>query len=142
MFRKVISLLIFSVGLVSGCGQTPTAPKIAAAPHGGNMVPLPDSVGSVELVSNVERSARGSSKSAAKSRIFAYFFQLDGTPGLSPAPTDVKITLGNSTLITFTPESAEAGKFASETGDYPDALRGQIDFQLDGKPVQATFSLR
>jgi hypothetical protein len=142
MSRKLIGLFVFSVGLVSGCGQTPTDSNIAAAPHGGNMVQLPDSVGSVEIVSNFASSAKGSSKAGARSRIFAYFYQLDGTPRLSPVPTDVKITLGNGTLITFAPESAEAGQFASPLGDYPDNLRGQIELVLDGKPVEAKFSFR
>ena len=138
MSRQLISLFVVSVGLFSGCGQTPTDSNIAAAPHGGNIVQLPDSVGSVEIVTNLERSGKASRKAGAQSRILAYFYRPDGTPGLSPAPTDVKITLGDGTLITFAPESAEDGKFASPVGEYPDNLRGQIELKLDGKPIEAS----
>jgi hypothetical protein len=64
---------------------------------------------------------------------------------MSPAPTDVKVTIGpagSGTVANLTPQSTEPGKFASEPGDYPDALRGQIDLMHDGKPVQATFAFR
>lgn len=142
MSRQLPGLLVLFVGLISGCGKAPTDSNIAAAPHGGNIVQLPDSAGSVEIVSNVERLAKGSRKAGAKSRISVYFYQPDGTPRQSPAPTDVKITLGNGAPIALTPESAEAGKFASAPGDYPDNLRGQIELVLDGKPVEARFSFR
>jgi len=64
---------------------------------------------------------------------------------MSPTPTDVKLTLGpagTGTVVSLTPESKEPGKFASETGSYPDELRGQIEFQLDGKPELVTFAFR
>ena len=86
-----------------------------------------------------DRSGQGNS------RIVAYFSQPDATTPMSPAPTDVKVTLGaagSGTVVTLAPQSTAPGGFASEPGIYPDELRGQIDFQLDGKPVQATFSFR
>jgi hypothetical protein len=64
---------------------------------------------------------------------------------MNPAPTDVKVTIGaagSGTVVALAPQSTEPGGFASEPGNYPDELRGQIDFQLDGKPMQATFSFR
>jgi len=75
----------------------------------------------------------------------AYFLQPDTTTAMSPAPTDVKVTLGaagSGTIVSLAPQSNEPGQFASEPGNYPEDLRGQIDFQVDGKPVQARFSFR
>lgn len=146
MQRAVIGLVLLAVGSVSGCGGTTAEPsKIASAPHGGNVVELPDSRGFVELKTERDGTTKGARGSEVKSRIVAYFLQPDGTSTMSPAPTDVKVTLGpagTGTVVSLSPQSKEPGQFASESGSYPDELRGQIDFQLDGKPVQATFTFR
>ena len=106
---------------------------------------MPDSKGFVELTTERSATSKQSRGSPTKTRILAYFFQADGTTAMSPAPTDVKITLGaagSSPVVSLTPQATDPGQFASEPGDYPDELRGQIAFDLDGKPVQATFSFR
>jgi hypothetical protein len=144
MHRAVIGFVFLAAGLVSGCGGSTSAPsKIAAAPHGGNVVELPESKGFVEL--KTERDSKGARGSQAKSTIVAYFLMPDTTSPMSPAPTDVKLTIGpagTGTVVSLAPQPKEPGLFASEIGSYPDALRGQIDFQLDGKPVTATFTFR
>jgi hypothetical protein len=145
MHRVVIGLLVLPVVLLSGCGGSPTESKFTAPPHGGNIVELPDSRGFVELKTDRVPAPKKGSTARQKSQIVAYYYQSDGSTAMSPAPTDVKITLGaagSGTIVNLAPQSNEPGKFASEPGDYPDELRGRIDFQLDGKPVQATFSFR
>lgn len=108
-----------------------------APPHGANVILLPDSGGVVELKTENLALSKGGRKEPIKSRIIAYFYPPDSTSAPSPAPTDVKITLGGAGRGTPSAllRSTEADQFASETGDYQDTLRGQIDFELDGKPV-------
>jgi hypothetical protein len=142
MHRAVIGLLI---GVLSGCGGSAPESKFTAPPHGGNIVELPDSRGFVELKTDRGAAPRKGRTDTQKSQITAYFYQPDGSTVMSPAPTEVKITLGaagTGMVVNLAPRSNEPGAFASEPGDYPDELRGLIDFQLDGKPVQATFSFR
>jgi hypothetical protein len=145
MHRPTIGLFLLALGLISGCGGSPAESTFTAPPHGGNLVLLPDSIGHVELKTESDAASKGSRKAVVKSRIVAYFYQPDGAAALSPAPTDVKVTLGavgKGTVVSLAPETTEPGRFASEPGTYPDELRGQIDFQHAGKPVQATFMFR
>jgi hypothetical protein len=146
MNRPAIWLFILAIGLLSGCGESASESKFAAPPHGGYLFALPDSLGTVELTN--DRGApqpKGSRKGQSKSRMIAYFYGPDSTAVMSPAPTDVKVTIGSAgsgTVIDLAPQPNEPGAFASEPGIYPDELRGQIDLQLNGKPVQAIFSFR
>jgi hypothetical protein len=145
MNRAVIGLLIFPICMFCGCGGSAPESKFTAPPHGGNIVELRDSHGFVELTTDLGAPLKKGRKEKLKSKIMAYFYQPDGATVMSPAPTDVKITLGaagSGTIVNLAPQSKEPGQFASEPGEYPDELRGQIDFQLNGKPVQATFSFR
>jgi hypothetical protein len=145
MHRVLIGLLILSVGLTHGCDGSAPESKFTAPPHGGKVLELPDSLGFVELKTERDAPTKGAGKSPVKSRITAYFFQADATTAMSPAPTDVKVTLGaagSGPAVSLTPQSAAPGMFASDPGDYPDDLRGQIDLQCAGKPVQATFAFR
>ncbi len=146
MQRVALGLLLLALGLIPGCGGGAISEpsKFASAPHGGSIVDLPESLGFVELKTETEPVAKGSRKTS-KSRIVAYFIQPDATTPMSPPPTDVKVTLGaggSGAVVNLLPQPSDPGQFASEPGDYPDGLRGQIDFQLDGKPVQATFLFR
>ena len=140
MQRSMIGLLLLlPAGLNFGCGGSPAVSKFAAPPHGGNIVELPGGTGHVELKSEAEALPKGGRSTKLKSRIFAYFYQPDGTPGMKPAPTNVKLSLGSSGaggIVNLVAQPTDPGQFASEPGDYPDALRGQIDFELDGKPVR------
>ena len=140
MLRVKIGLILVVIGCGFGCGsgRAPES-KFTAPPHGGNILELPESHGFVELTTERDKSSNGGRKASVKSRILAYFYQPDGATAKSPAPTDVKLTLG-PTVVALTPDTTEAGKFASVPGEYPDALRGQLDAQVDSKPVQVSFS--
>lgn len=144
MHRVAIGLIILPIGLLCGCGGSTSQSALLSPQHGGNIVGLPDSLGFVELT-NDRGAPPPKGKQPSKSRIMAYFYGPDATAGMSPTPTDVRVTLGpagTGTVVKLAPESKEPGAFASESGAYPDQLRGQIDFQFNGKPVQATFSFR
>ena len=145
MHRAVIGLLILSAGLLCGLRGGCRPPATLPSPHhGGNLVELPEARGFVELRTERGLPSKGGASRENLARIVAYFYQPDATTALSPAPTDVKVTLGSAgtgTIVNLAP-SEEPGKFASEPGIYTDELRGQIDFQLDGKPVQSKFSFR
>jgi hypothetical protein len=146
MNRPALWSFILPLVFVWGCGQSPSESKFVSPPHGGSFLALPESQGTVELKN--ERGApqpKGSRKAQSNSRIIAYFYGPDSTAAMSPAPTDVRVTLGaagSGTVVNLAPQPNEPGAFASEPGIYPDELRGQIDLQLNGKPVQAPFSFR
>jgi hypothetical protein len=145
MRRVAIGLLLLNVGCVCGCGGSPPESAVAAAPHGGNIIHVPDSNIVVELKSDNVAPAKGSRKEPGKSRILAYFYEASSAAALSPAPTEVKVSLGadgSGTVVNLAAQSSEPGQFASEPGDYPDQLRGKIAFQHDGKPLEAKFSFR
>jgi hypothetical protein len=138
-------VILLPIGLLCGCGGHAPEFAVSSAPHAGKIVTLPNSLGFVELKVDRPAPSKGSRAAVVKSRIIAYFFQPDGSTAMTPAPTDAKVMLGvagSGTAVNLTPQSAEPGQFASEPGDYPDELRGQIEFQVDGKPVQATFAFR
>jgi hypothetical protein len=145
MRRAAIGLFILPLGLLYGCGRSSSPSTLPSPHHGGNLVELSESRGFVELRTERGLRSKAGNKGQNLARIVAYFYQPDATTVISPAPIDVKITLGaagTGTVVNLTPESKEPGPFASEPGIYPDELRGQIDFQLEGKPVQAMFSFR
>jgi hypothetical protein len=140
MYRIVISPALLALGLLSGCGGPAPESKFVAAPHGGNILELPDSHGFVELKIDLGPPSKNGRKEASKSRVIAYFYQPDAASVLSPAPTDVKVTLGDK-VIALAPQPDQPGEFTSAPGNYAD-LRGQIAFQHDGKPLEAKFSFR
>jgi hypothetical protein len=145
MRRALIGLLLVNLGCVCGCGGRPTESSLAAAPHGGNIVQVPDSNVVVELKTDTVAPAKGTRREPGKSRILAYFYDSVSATTLNPAPSEVKISLGaaaNGTNVNLAPQSGDPGQFASEPGDYPDSLRGQISFQNDGKALEAKFSFR
>ena len=126
--------------------STPPPPAHLPSPHhGGEVFELPDAHGFVELIVERGVASKGDRKAQNKSRIVAYIYQPDATTAMSPAPTDLKITLGASAAsggVRLVPDPNERGKFASEPGIYPAEPRGQIDFELGGKTIQAKFSFR
>ncbi len=137
VLKSCILGLIFVCG---GCssGSMPTGPTMPAAPHGGHFIVLPNDKGFAELMT--ERSAERT-KGAKPGRILAYFYQPDGKTALSPAPTDVKVRLaGSDVKLASQPEPA--GLYASEPGQYPDELRGEIEMTCGGAPLQASFMFR
>jgi hypothetical protein len=145
MRRVFVGLLLCSAFIACGCsaGVTSSTSLMPAAQHGGNILPLPGGKGFAELL--IERGAPSKAKTPTTSRLVAYFYQPDGTSALSPPPSDVKIHLGSAdrgTDVKLTSQTTPAGQYASEPGQYPDTLAGQIDLTLGGEPVQASFMFR
>jgi hypothetical protein len=113
------------------------------------MIALPGGKGYFEIKTEGEGTSRGARKPEHKTQIVAYFYQSDGTTVMSPAPTDVRVKVGqaeNSPVVTLTPESkgaeASSGRFACKPGPYPEGFQGQLDLKLNGEPIQATFLFR
>ncbi len=44
--------------------------------------------------------------------------------------------------VKLTSQTTPAGQFASEPGQYPSELRGELELTLGGEPVQAPFIFR
>ena len=133
--------------LIVGCGGSSSPSKASLAPpHGGHMFALPDDRGFVEIKTDRAAPARGSrAKPAGNARIMAYFYQADGTTAMSPAPSDVKVTIGTeekASAVALAPQTSEAGLYASEPGPYPDGFRGQIEARVNGGPVTVPFLFR
>jgi hypothetical protein len=93
----------------------------------------------------VERSAAVKKDVSPPVRLLAYFYQPDGTSPLAPPPSDVKVHLGPAGAgkdIALTSQTSPAGQFASEAGQYPSELRGQLLLTVGGAPVEAPFMFR
>jgi hypothetical protein len=130
---------------IAGCGDAPKELPVAKSAHGGRLVTLPDDQGYAEIVVEVPAATKSVGKVAIKSRMVVYFFKSDATTELSPAPTDVKITIGDADsgrVVNLSPDPKAAGKFASEPGDHPDGFRGSLEANIGGKPIQAEFLIR
>ena len=110
------------------------------------MFALPDDRGFVEIKTDRAAASRGSrAKPTGNARIMAYFFQPDGTTPMSPAPSDVKVTIGTdekSGRHLAGPGHEGGGVLVSEAGPYPDGFRGQIEAKVNGEPVQVPFLFR
>jgi hypothetical protein len=139
----VLVAALFFGGCSSGGPSSGTS--LPAAPHGGQILELPGGKGFAELFTERGAPAKGAKAAPAKTRLLAYFYQPDGSTALTPAPSGVKVHLGAAESgkdVTLTPQTTPAGLFASEPGQFPDALRGQIDLTLGGESVQAPFMFR
>lgn len=144
MRRAFAGLVLLSAFVGSGCGVVATSETaLPAAQHGGNIVALPGGKGFAELV--VDRGAPAKGKAAPPARLLAYFYQPDGSSALTPPPSDVKVHLGaadKGTDVKLTSQATPAGQFASEPGQYPSELRGELELTLGSEPVQAPFIFR
>jgi hypothetical protein len=145
MRRAFAALVLCSAFVGSGCGVVGTSQAVLPAPqHGGNILALPGGKGFAELL--VERGSPPKGKAAASTtRLLAYFYQPDGTSTLAPPPTDVKLRLGEAdkgTDVKLTSQTSPAGQLASEPGQYPSELRGELACTLGAEPVQAPFMFR
>ena|ERR1017187_8999437 len=132
--------------ILCGCNGGPTlGTALPTAQHGGQILTLPGGKGFAEILTERRAPVKAPATKAAKTRLLAYFYQPDGSTALSPAPSDVKVRLGtadNGRDVQLTPQTTPAGLFASEPGQFPDELRGQIELTLGGEPVQADFMFR
>ena len=119
--QRVVFGFVFLVGLIPGCGGGAISEpsKFTSAPHGGNIVELPDSLGFVELKTEIDPAAKGARTKGTKSRIVAYFLQPDTTTAMSPPPTDVKVTLGaagSGAVVNLLPQSEGTRPVRLRTG--------------------------
>ena len=150
MRYALMGLLLVSACMFCGCGTSSTSSSEAGprAKHGGNIMALPDGKGLVELLIErlpTEKAAPGTLPKGGKSRLLAYFYQSDGAAALTPPPTDVTIHLGSADKgqdVKLTPQEQTEGQFASEAGQYPDELRGQLALNLGGQSLEAPFMFR
>jgi hypothetical protein len=147
MPRAILPAVCLLLACVFGCGEGSSSSTKAGVtpPHNGQIFPMPEGRGLVEVVS--ETTAQPSRR-RADSRLIAYFLQADGAP-LSPAPTDVKLTFnqgGKSKTVDLAPKSdgASAGGFATPSGQYvtSEGLTGEIAANLGGQAVRVPISIR
>jgi len=148
MRRAIVQLLLSLACAACGCGlgggsQTATLPS---PQHGGNIVPLPGGKGFAELlIDHGTALPQRKAKLGSPARLFAYFYQPDGSATLSPAPSDVKVRLGgvdHGKDVKLTPQTTPAGLFASEPAQFPVELRGQLELTLGAESLQEQFMFR
>jgi hypothetical protein len=129
-------LLLALTCILAGCdGATP--PVIPGAKNNGQIVPLPDTQGYVEV--RVD-TAGGRGKNIPRT-IVAYFYGSDGATPLSPAPTDVTLKIGDATSVPLTPHPTD-GSFSTKPGDFPDGFRATIAAKVGGRTIEAVIPVR
>jgi hypothetical protein len=108
------------------------------------MFPLPGKKGFLEIKTDGgEPAGRGSRSKGATNSLIVYFYQSDGTTEISPAPTDVTVTVGTaagSPAVALAPQAK--GGFISPPGHFPPAFRGQLTAKVGAEAVEATFVVR
>jgi hypothetical protein len=139
--------------LSAGCGGSPPADPAAVVatvgPHGGRAVSLPDKKGLVEVV--VE-PAKGSTKANRQVVLAVYLLGPDGKSALSPAPSQVAVSVVTPQDTTAKPVSLRAEdaakpgtsvglRYVSDPGDFDyDELRGDVSITIEGREVKARFA--
>jgi hypothetical protein len=142
MHRALIGFVIVSLGILAGCNGSGSRSAPPPASHDGLMVELSESRGFVEIkTEGTTPPATGGRKAPGQSRILAYFYKTDSTTAMSPAPTDVKVSIAGE-AVSLAPQTSAPNQFASQPGNYPHEFRGEIEFQLEGTPVKADFAIR
>lgn len=137
--RRTLAVLLLA--LIAGCGQaTVENPEAAhaAPPHGGQVFPMPESKGYVEIKN--EFKAKGKNQST----ISVYFLAADGKSALSPAPSAPTLKInGEDGGRTVTLQAAGDG-FATPPGDYGSrsGLSGEVGATAGGQPVTVPFEIR
>ena len=98
--------------------------KHAAAPHGGNVVQLPDSAGSVEIVSNVER---GQGQQENRGQVAYFYLLLSARRHGQAEPRPHGCQDHARRRYSHHPGTTirRGRKFASEAGTYPDNFAGR-----------------
>jgi hypothetical protein len=131
MSSRTLSTALLAVA-IAGCGgggPTPGAPP----PHGGALVPLAGAEGFAEAVQDGPR-------------LIVYFLD-PSLKSLSPAPSDVRLTLQGrgKQVVDLKPVSdPDPAKSAGLAGAVPDAggLSGELSAKVDGKRVVASINVR
>lgn len=144
MFKAGPLFVVVLAGATIGCGGKPEELPVARPAHAGMMIALPGAQGFVEVLVD-SAAATGTPKGQARTRIVAYFTQSDGTTALSPGPTDVKVKIGmgeSGRVVDLASDAKEPGKYASESGDYPDGFAGQLEASVNGQAVTVPVIIR
>jgi hypothetical protein len=124
---------------LGGCGGASPA-AVPGAKNGGAMVPLPEKRGFVEIRVDGGGGRGGRGKAEART-IVVYFYGPDGSTELSPAPTGVRLKIGNDPAVPLAPGASDGG-FASKPGDFPDGFRGTLAAQVGGQAIETPVAIR
>jgi len=143
MRSTALLLTITLLGSFAGCSGWKE--PIPATLHNGAMFALPGKKGFFEVnVRGDAPAARGVRAKGVKNAIIVYFYQLDGTTPMSPAPTNVtvKVATGDAIpAVTLSTQSSDGG-FVSSPGHFPAGFRGQLSATIDGEDVESPFLIR
>ena len=130
--------------LVAGCGPPSQPPTVAVVgPHQGRLLPLPDGLGSVEVVAET----RASSPRTAPPEVVAYFLGPDSRTPLAPPPTDVavQVYLAEAKALEKVPLKPDAtagpARFAAVPPPGFDGIikSGRVSARLAGRDVELPF---
>jgi hypothetical protein len=138
--KLIHSLVILTVSLLAGCTQ-PQAPLSRIAPHGGMLIGLPDTTGSVEVARQAVADKVGIT------RLYLYGLDADMKP-MTPMPTaaSLKSRGRGGKSFDFKPSSdTDPSKVGSlESPDLPDQgdIVGELSVTINGKPVTLPISIR
>jgi hypothetical protein len=143
LFRASV---ILALAVAAGCGGTSTTysgtrTAAIAAPHDGNVSPIPGDLGYVEVLFEppVKPGARG-----ASAAMVAYFLGTDGKTALASAPSEVSIAytvdrMPKTTTLKPSPKTGDpagAARFASDTMPVAETrLEGDLSATIDGRTV-------
>jgi hypothetical protein len=129
MSRRILSTALLAAA-IAGCGPGGPAPG-ALPPHGGALVPLTGAEGFAEVVRDGPR-------------LVVYFLDAGRKP-LSPAPSDVRLTLqGAGKKAVVLRPVADPEKSGGLAADVPDAggLSGELSAKVAGKTINAPINAR
>lgn len=124
-----------------GCGGSAIELNPKPSPVGGAMMRLPRGQGLVAI-----KTEAADAKSKSRNRpvcIVAYFYAMDGTTPLSPAPTDVVFKIGideKAKNIALSPDVKNPNRFVSAVGPYANGIQGVIQAKIQGEDVTESFS--
>jgi hypothetical protein len=131
--------------LLLGCEQQAATSSGSAAsppPHGGFLITLPGGKGYAEIVNKVAAQTAGR---RPNSTITVYFLQTDMKSPITPAPTNVSMTVDSGGTPQTVPLTASAeGEFSSKPGQYGGGgdLNGKLTATIGSDSVTAPVAIR
>lgn len=143
MRPTAILFTAFCLGSIVGCSDSPTDLNPKLAPVGGVLVRLPNDRGMVAIKTEAPELPAGPKLKNRMVSIVAYFYQMDGTTPLTPAPTDVVFTMGSDAktkTIPLNPDAKDPNRFLSAAGPYMQGIQGMIKAKVQGVDVEESFS--
>jgi len=141
-FHGAAAAVVFSAAAagLAGCGDArPVSPIPAGvtAEHGGNIIPLPDGSGFVEVSVASDGKGKGAN---ARGRVVASFRNKDGSGPPETAPTAVSFAQGGKTYpLASKPDSTTKGaRFETEIGPFlaTQDLNGELSATLGSGAVK------